>query len=75
MPFTGKLFNAPPRDPARIKEVLGQIESVWQKYPDMRFYQVISLFERDYAKKDKYHVEDETLLEGISDFKKLRGLK
>jgi hypothetical protein len=69
-----KLFNQPQRDPERIDRILNEIEKVWKRYPDMRFYQLIALFERDYAKKDKFYVEDNVLEAGIEDFKKLRGI-
>jgi uncharacterized protein YihD (DUF1040 family) len=29
------------RDIKRIKKILGKIEEKWNKYPDMRFYQLL----------------------------------
>ena len=29
------------RDPERIKKVLAEIEKIWEKYPDLRFGQLI----------------------------------
>ena len=69
-----KLFNQPPRDPERIDRILTEFGKVWKKYPDLRFYQILQLFERDYAKKDKFYIEDEVLEEGINDVKRLRGI-
>jgi hypothetical protein len=69
-----KLFNQPQKDAERIDLILAEIGKVWKKYPDMRFYQLLALFERDYANKDKFYVEDSLLEEGIEHFKRLRGL-
>jgi uncharacterized protein YihD (DUF1040 family) len=69
-----KLFGQPPRNPERITEVLKEIESVWRKYPDARLYQLLSWFESEYQKKDKFYVEEDELLAGIQKFKKLRGI-
>lgn len=69
-----KLFNQPPRDPARIDEILADLEKIWKRYPDMRFYQLLACFESEYNKKDKFYVEDSDLQIGIDKFKKLRGI-
>ena len=75
MPFNGKLFGQPPRDKERIERILMEIKGLWEKYPDSRFYQILSWFESDYSKKDKFYVEDEEIEAGIAKFKKLRGIK
>jgi hypothetical protein len=69
-----KLFGQPPRDPARIDEILADLGKIWKKYPDFRFYQLLNLFEMEYAKRDKFYVEDSDLQIGIDKFKKLRGI-
>jgi hypothetical protein len=63
------------RDKDRIKKILAEIESVWEKHPDTRFYQLIAWFETDYPKIDKFYLEDEHLQQGISNWKKIRGVK
>lgn len=75
MPFNGKLFGQPPRDKERIERILMEIKGLWEKYPDARFYQILSWVETDYSKKDKFYVEDEEIEAGIEKFKKLRGIK
>ena len=69
-----KLFNQPPRDPERIDRILNEIGKIWKKYPDARLYQLLSWFETEYSKKDKFYVEDGLLEEGINNFKKIRGI-
>jgi len=75
MAFTGRLLNQAPRDKQRIKRILGEIESIWEKYPDLRLYQMLSWFEASYPKIDKFYLEDEHLEEGIANWKKSRGIK
>jgi hypothetical protein len=71
---TVKLFNQPPRDPERIDRILTEIGKIWKKYPDVRFYQLLSWFETEYSKKDKFYVEDKVLEDGVENFKNLRGI-
>lgn len=48
------------RDKKRIKPFLKQIETLWNKYPDWRFCQLVI----NVAKKnDPFYVEDKTFLE------------
>jgi uncharacterized protein YihD (DUF1040 family) len=69
-----KLFGQPPRDPARIDEILSDLSKIWKKYPDLRFYQMLSCFESEYVKRDKFYVEDSDLQEGIAKYKRLRSM-
>lgn len=51
------------RDPDRIPVILGQIEQLWERYPDLRLGQLILNIFRD----DFYHVEDEELVRRLYD--------
>lgn len=37
------------RDPKRIKELLGLIESIWDKQPDLRFNQLLYILQSEYS--------------------------
>lgn len=41
------------RDPARIERIMNLIETIWVKYPDTRFLQLV------YALKSKYRSEND----------------
>ena len=51
------------RDPARIEKTLGLIRSIWYRYPDLRFFQMVeyvkSIVEKNGA--DAFYVEDDLL--------------
>jgi len=49
------------RDPARIPVILGQLEMLWERYPDLRLGQLILNVFRD----DFYHLEDEDLIDQL----------
>lgn len=48
------------RDPKRIKEILGVIEQIWTKNPDLRFVQMIS--NACEGRTNPYHLEDEQFI-------------
>lgn len=53
------------RDYDRIKEVLRQVERVWFKYSDTRFFQLVDWFKSEIeksTKKDPFYLEDEDLI-------------
>lgn len=45
------------RDPDRIRRLLGLIEKIWTRYPDMRLCQIIG----NAVPGDNYHTEDDVL--------------
>lgn len=51
------------RDPDRIPVILGQLEQLWERYPDLRLGQLILNAFRD----DFYGVEDEDLIRRMFD--------
>lgn len=53
------------RDPNRIKLFIKELENVWNKNPDLRFYQLISAITEG---KDLFYMEDEDFLELIKNF-------
>ena len=60
------LNSRPPRDPARIPEILGLIEQLWNKHPDMRLGQlVVNLL--DPVPNPIFNIEDETLRDRLTD--------
>ncbi|MCM3362983.1 MULTISPECIES: hypothetical protein [Niallia] len=40
------------RDPERIKVMLDLIREIWKSNPDMRFFQLIDLFQHEYSSKN-----------------------
>ena len=40
------------RDPQRIQEILGLINDIWVKSPDLRFQQLMFALQRDYSAKN-----------------------
>ena len=46
------------RDPKRIKNLLKQIQRVWEKNPDLRLCQLIG---NCFGPRDLYYVEDDML--------------
>lgn len=51
------------RDPKRINKILKYLESVWNNYPDLRFWQLVAILEREQKlslnKTDLFYVEDD----------------
>lgn len=48
------------RDPKRIKPFCEKIEEVWNKYPDLRFCQLIKIISINYN-TDFFYIEDEKI--------------
>lgn len=54
-----------PRDPKRIKEILTELERVWNDNPDLRFGQLISnLFENIHG-ASLFYTEDDKFLNAL----------
>jgi hypothetical protein len=51
------------RDPDRIPVILGQLEQLWERYPDLRLGQLIL----NALQVDFYHVEDEDFIRRLYD--------
>ena len=52
------------RDPARIIQMLSEIESIWKRYPDLRLMQLlINVVREDIA----YFTEDDVLLQKLKE--------
>ena len=54
------------RDKKRIIEVLSRLKTVWEKYPDMRFTQLILNVED--ANPFLYYKEDEDFIRDIEEY-------
>ncbi len=54
------------RDPKRIDMVIKQLEKVWKEVPDWRFGQLIMNI-LSYIGKDPFYIEDDKMLEILSD--------
>ena len=52
------------RDPDRIPVILERLQKVWEKYPDLRFGQLVL----NVLRNDFYYVEDEELVSRIELF-------
>lgn len=48
------------RDPDRIPIILDKLRNLWQKYPDLRLGQLITMF---FGNKDIFYIEDDKVLE------------
>lgn len=53
------------RDPERIKEIMKQLEILWNKYPDMRFGQIVENFCVQGNVTRMFYQEDEITLEKL----------
>ena len=52
-----------PRDPKRIKEVLAEVEKIWEKNPDLRFGQLIcNMFN---LRGGLFYIEDDVILKEL----------
>lgn len=61
------------RNKDRIPDVLFEIERIWKKTPDLRFYQLVDNLTDLYKKEkglnyDSFYVEDDGLLEWLKEF-------
>ena len=63
------------RDPERIDEVLDAIRSAWSASPDLRLAQLVvnaaNLAGRSVVAPELFHLEDEVLLAGLSEYRNL----
>jgi len=41
------------RNPQRINEMLELIKTIWQREPDMRFFQLLHLLQSEYSQQNK----------------------
>jgi uncharacterized protein YihD (DUF1040 family) len=56
------------RDPKRIKKLLKEIETIWMKYPDLRFFQLlINVFRLD-ENPYFYYLEDDKIIEELKQY-------
>jgi len=39
------------RDPARVRRITLLIQDIWEKHPDLRYFEVISWLEQKYSKQ------------------------
>ena len=59
------------RDPARIPEVMAEMERVWRKVPDMRLGQFIIGVA---GVRDPYNIEEDVWMQLLKEFETRRGL-
>lgn len=64
------------RDPKRIAKVLERIREVWERNPDLRLAQIIvnaakSADYEDMSQSRLFNIEDEQILDGISNLERL----
>lgn len=55
------------RDPKRIDEVTAKLNELWHKYPDLRFWQLLSVIPMHEATKthDLFFVEDNITMKAL----------
>lgn len=60
------------RDPKRIFGIMYRIADLWEKSPDLRFFQFIAMLEKKitvllegYATHDLFYLEDDILLKAL----------
>lgn len=56
------------RNPERIDEILAAIGVIWKKYPDQRFFQLISNIPWKNITQDTFFYEDDKVLESLNEF-------
>jgi uncharacterized protein YihD (DUF1040 family) len=47
------------RDVNRIKPLLQELEKLWLKKPDLRFWQIVEYVSKSTGKKDPFYIEDD----------------
>ena len=52
------------RDPERIGDILEVLGDIWARYPDLRFWQLLSIIDWDY-KGDFFYLEDNKTYEAL----------
>jgi len=57
------------RDIKRIKKILGMIEEKWNKYPDMRFYQLLINIGLVLDSSELWYLEDDKVIEHLKKVK------
>ena len=55
------------RDKKRIKRILKRIEKIWNKYPDLRFFQLIEAPYEPIA-ENPFYIEDEDFIDKMEEF-------
>jgi uncharacterized protein YihD (DUF1040 family) len=53
------------RNSERIPEILDMIKGIWEKSPDLRFFQIIALIKCKIGSDDPFFYEDDKLLEEL----------
>jgi len=53
------------RDPNRIPDMLNRLQTIWEKYPDLRLGQLITNVFRG---EGLYYLEDDTFINAIEDY-------
>lgn len=51
------------RDPTRMPKILQKLQTLWEKYPDMRFCQLLASING--GVDDDFYIEDDVLLQRI----------
>ena len=52
------------RDPARIDRITSLLNQMWKKYPDLRFFQLMTIIDLD-GIQDLFYLEDDKLEEKL----------
>ena len=63
------------RDPNRIPKILSILQQCWEKVPNLRFGQLIENLKKYMGVEDLFYIEDEELLEKLTDFLKQANIK
>ena len=62
------------RDPKRIETVLSMLRGIWLKEPDLRLGQLVVIATRPKQScPEVFHIEDDALLQGLSEYAKRIG--
>lgn len=62
------LFGGSPRDRARISPFTGKLMTLWLKYQDLRFFQLVSIIELELKSMgftDGFNAEEDTITKAI----------
>jgi hypothetical protein len=51
------------KDPKRIERLLIEFKKVWERNPDLRFFQVIELIKARLGKVNSFYLEDDHFVE------------
>lgn len=70
-----KAFRKPgTRDPNRIKPFLSKIEEAWQRYPDLRFGQLVEIIWAAQNRHALFYIEDKDFLNALDKRMKAKPL-